>query len=92
MFWKEGINKKIKNLINFDVDSEEFNQLLQTRFLNLSRQGDFQPRPPPEIPPLQPHPNISGILVPPLVSLPPEIPPNDGWNEIVNPPQHQSQG
>jgi hypothetical protein len=88
-FWG---NKRLYFSIHFDVDSEEFNQLLQTGFLNLAGQGDFQPRPPPKIPPLQPHPNIYGILVPPHVSLPPEIPTNDGWNEIVNPPQHQAQG
>jgi hypothetical protein len=26
------------------------------------------------------------------VSLPPEIPTNDGWNDVVNPPQNQVQG
>jgi hypothetical protein len=71
---------------------KEFNQLLQTGFLNLAGQGAFQPRPPPERPPLQPHPNISGIPIQPHISLPLEIPANDGWNEIVNPPQHQAQG
>jgi hypothetical protein len=88
-FWG---NKRLHFSIHFDVESEEFNQLLQTSFLNLAGQGDFQPYPPPERPPLQPHPSISGIPIQPHVSLPPEIPTNDGWNEIINPPQHQAQG
>jgi hypothetical protein len=70
-FWG---NKRLHFSIHFDDDSKEFNKLLQTGFLNLAGQGDFQPRPPPEIPPIQPHLIISGIPIPPHVSLPPEIP------------------
>jgi len=88
-FWA---NKRLCFSIHFDVDSKEFNQLLLTSFLNLVGQGDFQTCPPPTRPPLQPHPNNSGIPVQPHVSLPLEIPANDGWNEIVNPPHHQAQG
>jgi hypothetical protein len=40
-----------------------------------------QPRP--EKPPFQ-APQVPGILVPPHVSLQPEIHENDGWQEIVN--------
>jgi hypothetical protein len=35
MFWKEGRNKKIIFSIHFDVDSKEFNQLVQTGHLDL---------------------------------------------------------
>jgi hypothetical protein len=84
-------NKRLHFLIRFDVDSKKFNQLLQISFLNLAGQRDFQPRPPLEIPPLHSHPSIYGIPVQPHVSLPPEIPANDGWNEIINPPSHQAQ-
>jgi hypothetical protein len=85
-FWQGG-NKRLHFSIHFDVDSEEFNQLLQTGFLNLAGQRAFQNHPAPERPPLQPHHSISGIPVQPHVSLPPEIPANDGWNDVVNPPQ-----
>jgi hypothetical protein len=77
-FWG---NKRLHFSIHFDVDSEEFNHLLQTGFLNLAGKGAFQPHPPPARPSLQPHPNISGIHVSPHVSLPPEIPTNNGWND-----------
>jgi hypothetical protein len=35
MLWKEGRNKKLIFSIHFDVDSEEFNQLVQTGHLDL---------------------------------------------------------
>jgi hypothetical protein len=38
----------------------------------------------PERPPFQPQ-NIPGIPIPPYVSMQPEVPENDGWQEIVNP-------
>jgi hypothetical protein len=88
-FWG---NKRLFFSIHLDANSKEFNQLLQIDFLNLVGQGAFQPHSPPEIPPLHPHPGIYGILVQPHVSLPPKIPTNDGWNEIINPPQHKAQG
>jgi len=76
--------------INFDVDSEEFNQLLQIGFLKLAGKISFQPSPPPEGPPLRPHTSIFVITVQPHVSLPHEIPTNYGWNDVVSPPQVQS--
>jgi hypothetical protein len=45
--------------IHFDVDSEEFNQLVQTGYLNLGGKPTLpQPQAPPN-PPLQPHPSIA---------------------------------
>jgi hypothetical protein len=58
------------------------NQLFQDGFFNWIGHGIVHPRP--ERPPFQPQ-NIPGILVPPHVSLQPEVPANDGWQEIVNP-------
>jgi hypothetical protein len=49
-------------------------------------QGVFQPHPRPERPPYQPHPNLSNVHVPPHVSLQPEVPINDGWQDIVHQP------
>jgi hypothetical protein len=69
--WKRGRNKRLRFSIHFDVDSEEFNQLLQIGFLNLVGQGHFQPPPPLVRPPLQPHPNIVGIPMQPHVSMHP---------------------
>jgi hypothetical protein len=48
-FWGK---KRLHFSIHFDVDYEEFNQLLQTGFLNLAGQGAFQPCPPLERSPL----------------------------------------
>jgi hypothetical protein len=39
--------------------------------------------PRPERPPFQPQ-NIPGIIVPSNVSMQPEVPENDGWQEIAN--------
>jgi hypothetical protein len=55
--WKRG-NKRLRFSIHFDADSEEFNQLLQTGFLNLVGQQAYRPPPIPE----NPHPSI-GIPV-----------------------------
>jgi hypothetical protein len=44
----------------------------------------LQPRP--ERPPFQPHQNFSGVCVPPHVSMHPEPPINDGWQEVVHQP------
>jgi hypothetical protein len=64
MFWKEGINKKIKNLINFDVDSEEFNQLVQTSHPDLGGQPALaQPFDPPNVS-SQPHTSIMDVREP----------------------------
>jgi hypothetical protein len=89
---EEGKNKRLRFSVHFDAESEEFNQLLQTGLLNLAGQGYFNPPPPPVRPPLQPHPSITNILVEPHVSLQPEIPVNDGWNEIVHNPQPHHHG
>lgn len=58
------------------------NQLFQAGFFNWIGQGIVQPRL--ERPPFQMQ-NIPGIPVPPHVSLQPEVPVNDGWQEIANP-------
>jgi len=58
VFWQQGRHKRMRFSIHFDVDSEEFNQLLQTSYLNLVGQLALpQPPSPPSVP-LQPHPNI----------------------------------
>lgn len=75
-FWQRG-NKRLRFSIHFDVDSKEFNQLLQTGFLNLAGQRVFRPPPSPERSPVHPHPSISNIPVQPHVSLPPKAPVND---------------
>jgi hypothetical protein len=50
--WPRGRNKRLRFSVHFDVDSEEFNQLLQTGLINLAGQGYFNPPPPPIRPPL----------------------------------------
>jgi hypothetical protein len=60
---KRGKNKRLRFSVHFDAKSEEFNQLLQIDLLNIAGQGYFNPPPPPIRPPLQPHPNITNILV-----------------------------
>jgi hypothetical protein len=62
--WKMG-NKRLQFSIHFDADSEEFNQLLQTSFLNLAGQQAYRPPLMPE----NPRPSID-ILVPNHVSSP----------------------
>jgi hypothetical protein len=54
--------------IHFDANSEEFNQLVQTGYLNLAGHPTFQPPQPPFIPPVQPndlrpHPSITTFLI-----------------------------
>jgi hypothetical protein len=68
--------------IHFDADSRELGQLFQVGFFNWVGQGVVQPRL--ERPALQ-VPQASGIPVPPHVSLQPEVPKNEGWQEIVHP-------
>jgi hypothetical protein len=48
-------------------------------------------QPKPERPPFQ-APRVPGILVPPHVSLQPEVPENDGWQEIVHSAVSQHRG
>jgi hypothetical protein len=66
--------------IHFDADSHELGQLFQDGFFNWIGKGVAQPRT--ERPPFQ-APQVPGIPVPPHVSLQPEFPKNDGWQEIV---------
>jgi hypothetical protein len=58
-------------------------------FFNWIGQGIVQPRP--ERPPFQ-APQAPSIPVPPHVSLQPEVPENDGWQEIVHPTVSQHRG
>ena len=53
-------------------------------FFNLVGQGILQPRP--ERPPFQPHQNFVGVCVPPNVSMQPEKPVNDEWQEVAHHP------
>jgi hypothetical protein len=86
--WNRG-PRRPRFSIHFDVDSQELGQLFQARFFNWIGQGVVQPRP--ERPPFQ-VPQAPGIPVPPHVSLQPEVPENDGWQEIVHPTVSQHRG
>ena len=67
--------------IHFDVDSEEFNQLVQTGYLNIVGHLAFPQPQTPHNPPLQPHPSIVDF------SEPHVQPANDTWeNNPINPP------
>jgi hypothetical protein len=81
--WQRG-HRRPQFSIHFDVDPQELNQLFQDGFFNLVGHGILQPHT--ERPPFQPHQNFSGIHVPPHVSMQPEPPANDGWQEIVHQP------
>jgi hypothetical protein len=63
--------------------------LFHVRLFNWIRQGIVQYRP--ERPPFQAL-QALGILVPHHVSLQPEVPENDGWQEIVHPTISQHRG
>jgi hypothetical protein len=78
--WNRG-PRRLRFSIHFDADSQELGQLFQGRFFNWIGQGVVQPRP--ERPPFQAQ-QVLGIPVPPHVSLQPEVPENDGWQEIVH--------
>jgi hypothetical protein len=62
--------------IHFDADSQELGQLFQVVFFDWIEQEVVQPRP--ERPHFQ-APQVHGILVPPHVSLQPEVPEKEGW-------------
>jgi hypothetical protein len=67
--------------IHFDTNSKEFNQLVQTDYLNLVGHPALPPPQAPPAPPLQPHPSIVDFPKPPMQ------PTNDGWENIyANPP------
>jgi hypothetical protein len=86
--WNRGLRRP-RFSIHFDVDSQELDQLFHARFFNWIGQGLVQPRPErPHFQALQ----APGILVPPHVSLQPEVPDNDGWKVIVNPTISQHRG
>jgi hypothetical protein len=78
--WNRG-PRRPRFSIHFDVDSQELGQLFQSEFFNWIRQGVVQPRP--ERPPFQ-APKSLGIPMPPHVSLQPEVPEKNGWQEIVH--------
>jgi hypothetical protein len=86
--WNRG-PRRPRFSIHFDADSQELGQLFQAGFFNWIGQGVVQPRP--ERPPFQ-APQAPGIPVPPHVSLQPEVPENDGWQEIVHPTVSQHRG
>jgi hypothetical protein len=90
-FWKRG-NTRLIFSNHFDVDPQELNQLFQARFFNLLGQGVFQPHPRSQMPAYQPHQNISGVHVPPHVSLQLEVPVNEGWEDIFNQPLFHHHG
>jgi hypothetical protein len=79
--WYKG-PRRPRFSIHFHVDPQELNHLFQVGFFNWI--GKYLVQLQLERPPFQPQ-NISGIHVPPCVSLQPEVPTNDGWQEIVNP-------
>jgi len=79
--WNRGPRRPIFS-IHFDANSQELGQLFQAIFFNWIGQGVVQPRP--ERPPFQ-APQSPSIPVPPHVSFQPEVPKNDGWQEIVHP-------
>jgi hypothetical protein len=74
---------------HFDTDAQDLGQLFQAIFFNWIGHGVVQPRP--ERTPFQ-APQTLGILVPPHVSLQPELPKNDGWQEIFHPAVSQHHG
>jgi hypothetical protein len=76
--WNQGYMRP-RFSIHFDVDPQELNQLFQAGFFNLVGHGILHPRP--DRPPFQPPQNFPSILVPPHVSLQPEVPANDGWQK-----------
>jgi hypothetical protein len=68
---------------------KELGELFQVGFFNWIGQGVVQPRP--IRPPFQ-TPQVHGIPVPLHVSLQPEVPENNGWQEIVHPTVSQHRG
>ena len=81
--WHQG-HMRPRFSIHFDVDPQVLNRLFQVGFFNLVAHGILHPRP--ERPLFQQPQNFPGIHVPPHVSMQPEPPPNDSWQEIVNQP------
>jgi hypothetical protein len=73
--WQKG-HRRPRFSIHFDVDPQELNQFFQDGFFNLVGLGIMQPRP--ESPHFHPHQKLSGICLPPRVSMLLEPPANDG--------------
>ena len=73
--WQKG-HRRPRFSIHFDVDPQELNQFFQDGFFNLVDLGIMKPRP--ESPHFHPHQNLSGICLPPHVSMLLEPPANDG--------------
>lgn len=78
---QEGRNKRIHFSIHLDVNSDDFNELIQTWCLDLGGKLAMpQPLPPPYVP-LQSHPSITDF--PKQQSHPIQ----DGWeNNVIRPP------
>jgi hypothetical protein len=85
-----GGHRRPRFSIHFDVDPHDLNQLFQDSFFNLVGHGILHPRP--KRPPFQPHQKKIGIHVPPHVSMQPEPPANDGWQDIVHQPTAHHHG
>jgi hypothetical protein len=86
--WNRG-RRRPRFSIHFDADLEELGQLFHAEFFNWIGQGIVQPRP--ERPPFQSS-QAPGIHVPPHVSLQPEVPENNGWQDIAHPTVSQCHG
>jgi hypothetical protein len=86
--WNRG-PRRPRFSIHLDADSQELVQLFQAGIFNWIGQGVVQLRP--KRPPFQ-APHVLGILVPPHVSLQPEVHENDEWQEIVHPTFSQHRG
>jgi hypothetical protein len=85
-FWQPRGHKKLRFSIHFDVDSDEFQEVIQTGHLNL---GGQQALPQPQATPnviLQPHPGIVNI---PESLAQPHV---DGWGNLpANPSSRANQ-
>jgi hypothetical protein len=87
--WQRG-HRRSRFSIHFDNDPQDLSQIFQAGFFNLVGQEILQPIP--ERPPFQPHQKISGVYVPPHVSMQLERPTNDVWKEIVHHPAAHHHG
>jgi hypothetical protein len=74
--WKEGRNKIFGFLVHFDANSDEFNQLVQTRHIFLGGQQALTWPFAYANAPLQPHPSIVDVL-----EQPQPMHTNNGWEE-----------
>jgi hypothetical protein len=86
--WNRG-PRRPRFSIHFNANSEELGQMFHAGLFDWIGKGIVHPRP--ERPPFQ-APQAPNILVPPNVSLQPEVHENDGWKEIVHPTVSQHRG